>query len=57
MKRWALKYNQDSLFRSSAKCRMYLSKINDCDNSGIKKWILYHPRVVQSTIENDYIKL
>ena len=44
---------QDCLFWSSAKLCILFSKINDSVKSFLKKWILYHPRVIQSPIGSD----
>ena len=55
MKWRALKARYDCSFLSSAKRCEQFSKINNSVKSSLQKWIISHPRVIQSTISNDYI--
>ena len=55
MNRRALKAKDYCLFWSSSKCCKGFSKINDNVNSLVQKWIIFHPRVIPSPIENYYI--
>ena len=55
MKRRSLKAKDDCLFWSSAKHRKEFSKINDSVNSSLRKWIIYHPRLIKYPIGNYYI--
>ena len=57
MKRQALKSNQDCSFWSSAKLCKEFTKINDGVKSSLQKWIISHLNVIQSNIENYYIKV
>ena len=43
------------LFLSSAKCHERFSKMNDSVKLSLKKWVIYHPRVIQYSIVNYYI--
>ena len=52
MKRQALKSKQGCFFWPSDKRRKGFSKINDSVKSSLHKWIISHPRVIQSTIGN-----
>ena len=55
MKFRALEAKDDCSFWSSGKRRKGFSKINNSVNSSLQRWIIYHPRIIQYPIENDYI--
>ena len=55
MKWRALKSKKDYSFRLSGKRRKGFSNINNSVKSYLQKWIIYHPNLIQSPIENDYI--
>ena len=55
MKRRALKAKDDCSFWSSGKRRKGFSKINNSVKYSLQRWIIYHPRIIQYPIENDYI--
>ena len=57
MKWRVLKSKQDCAFWSSEKYCGGFTNINDSVESDLQKWILSHPRVIQSPITNYYIKL
>ena len=44
-------------FWSSEKRRKGFLKINDSVKYSLQRWKIYHPCVIQSPIENDYIKI
>ena len=57
MKQRELKAKQDCSFLLSSKHRKCFSNIICSVNSPLQKWIIYHPCVIQSRIENSYVKV
>ena len=57
MKRRALKAKDDCSFCSSEKCSKGFSKLNGSVKSSLQKFIIYHPHVIQSPIENITLQL